>query len=477
MTRRSIVIIGGGVAGSLLALQLTRLPGGPWPLDVTVVEPRPRLGPGTAYGTDRPEWLLNVRSPALSALPDEPNHFVDWLQRRGIADCAFGFCSRQTYGRYIESLLEPALAAPAANGVRLQWLNDRATAAQPHAVGAHALRVQLAGGTALDAHTVVLALGNFAPALPVRPATGYQQHPRFHANPWQPGALRGIGPAESVLLIGTGLTALDVLVALRADGHRGPLLAASRHGQWPAAHTPAPVAPYPSYYATHVAGRRTVSEVVHAVRQQIAKAEAEGYNWRAVLDALRPDLGRIWATWPVEEQQRFLRHLATRWGNWRHRNPPQNAAVLDELLASGRLQVHHGRVRAIEPRGDAQLAVRLTRHYVSTELTADHVVLCTGPQLDYAQLNEPLVVSLRQAGLLLSDALHLGLATSPEGALLDAAGAASECLFTLGPSLRPQWYESTAVPELRQQAAHLAAVLAQRHGAAIGHPGALQLAP
>ncbi|MCC3157572.1 FAD-dependent oxidoreductase [Hymenobacter sp. 15J16-1T3B] len=477
MTRRSIVIIGGGVAGSLLALQLTRLPGGPWPLDVTVVEPRPRLGPGTAYGTNRPEWLLNVRSAGLSALPDAPMHFADWLQRRGLADCPHGFCSRQTYGRYIESLLEPALAAPAPNGVRLQWLNTRAVAAQPLLGPGPTLRVQLADGTFLAAHTVVLALGNYPPALPVRPATAYAHHPRFHANPWQPDALRSIGADESVLLIGTGLTALDALVALRADGHRGPLLAVSRHGQWPAPHSPAPVTPYPNYYATHVAGLRTVGEVLRVVRQQMAKGEAEGYNWRAVLDALRPDLGRIWATWPEAEQRRFLRHLGTRWGNARHRNPPQNAAVLDDLLSSGRLQVHHGRVRYIEPRGDAQLAVRLSRHYVSTELTADHVVLCTGPQLDYAQLTDPLVESLRAAGLLVPDSLHLGIVTDAEGALLNAAGAASDCLYTLGPSLRPLWYESTAVPELRQQAANLAGVLARQHAPGVALPGSVQLAP
>ncbi|RTQ46597.1 FAD-dependent oxidoreductase [Hymenobacter gummosus] len=477
MTRRNIVIIGGGVAGSLLALQLTRLPGGPWPLDVSIVEPRPRLGPGTAYGTERPEWLLNVRSGGLSALPEQPTHFADWLQRRGLPDCPHGFCSRQTYGRYLESLLEPLLAAPAPNGVRLRWHHTRALAAQPLPGPGPALRVQLADDTSLNAHTLVLALGNFPPALPVRPATDYQLHPRFHANPWVPGALRGIAPDASVLLIGTGLTALDVLVALRADGHRGPLLAVSRHGQWPAAHTPAPAAPYPNFYATHLAGLHTVGAVLRVVRQQVARGAAEGYNWRAVLDALRPDLGRIWAGWPPEEQRRFMRHLATRWGNLRHRNPPQNAAVLAELLSSGRLQVHHGRVRQIQPRGDNQLAVRLTRHYVSTELTADHVVLCTGPQLDYAQLDEPLVQQLRQAGLLRSDALHLGLATTPEGALLDAAGAASAHLFTLGPSLRPQWYESTAVPELRQQAANLAALLGRQHGASVAQPDALRLVP
>lgn len=462
--RRSIVIIGGGVAGSLLALQLTRLPGGPWPLDVTIVEPRARLGPGTAYDNDRPEWLLNVRSAGLSALPDEPSHFVDWLRQQDLAEGPHGFCSRQTYGRYLESLLEPALAAPAANGVRLQWRRTRARAAEPLSPGpGPALRVELAEGAPLDAHTLVLALGNFPPALPVLPAEGYQHHPHFCANPWRPGALRGIAPTSSVLLIGTGLTTLDVLVALHADGHRGPLLAVSRHGRWPAPHLPAPGVPYPSYYGSELAGRRTVAEVLRVVRRQVVQGEAAGFNWRAVLDALRPDLGRIWAAWPRAEQQRFLRHLSSRWANLRHRNPPQNAAVLEELLGSGRLQVQRGRVSGMEAQGPDRLAVQLQHGRHRSWHPADHVVLCTGPQLDYARLDDPLVLGLRQAGLLVPDALHLGISTNAQGALLDAAGQASSCLFTLGPSLRPQWFESTAVPELRQQAADLAVVLARHH--------------
>lgn len=460
MTRRTIVIVGGGVAGSLLAVQLTRLPGGPWPLDVVVVEPRERLGPGTAYTNDRPEWLLNVRSQGLSAFPDQPNHFVEWLKQNGIAEGEYGFCPRQTYGRYIEGLVQAALENTAINGVRVQWLANRAVAAAP-AAGGCLMRVTLDDGRELNANTVVLALGNFPPSMPVRPDTGYHQHPHFHANPWAPGALRNIGPEESVLLIGTGLTSVDVLMALRADGHRGPLLAVSRHGRWPVAHTETAVAPYPNYYASEIAGLRTVTEVLRVVRRHVTQGAAQGYNWRAVLDALRPDLGHIWANWPRPEQQRFMRHLATLWSTLRHRNPPQNAAVLRELLGSGRLQVEKGRVRHIEGRNE-QLAVQIRHDHNHQWLQADHVVLCTGPLMDYQQLNDPLIVQLRHAGLLVPDSMRLGIQTSVEGALLDSMGIPSEHLFTLGPSLRPLWFESTAVPELRQQAADLAAVLAQR---------------
>ncbi|GAA4374517.1 FAD/NAD(P)-binding protein [Hymenobacter koreensis] len=460
MTRRSIVIIGGGVAGSLLALHLTRLPGGPWPLDVVLVEPRAAPGPGTAYSTERPEWLLNVRSTGLSAFNDEPNHFADWLAANHIPTCPQGFCPRQVFGRYVSELTAAVLQHPAPNGVRVEWRQQRAIGTDLKL--ADGASVTLADGTSLPADAVVLALGNFPPASPTKPDTEYRNHPNYHGNPWAPNALRSIGPNDSVLLIGTGLTAVDVLMALHTDGHRGAITAVSRHGHWPVTHLQAPARPYPNYYATDVAHLRSVTQVLSAVRRRVASAAAEGYDWRSVLDALRPDLGRIWAAWPLVEQQRFMRHLAAMWSVRRHRNPPQNAATLAELLQSGRLTVQKGRVRHIEPRGAEALAVQLRHNHDHTWLTANHVVLCTGPLMDYQQLADPLVASLRQSGHLVPDNMRLGICTDEHGALLNQTGTPSNVLFTLGPSMRPMWFESTAVPELRNQAATLAELLANR---------------
>jgi uncharacterized NAD(P)/FAD-binding protein YdhS len=206
--------------------------------------------------------------------------------------------------------------------------------------------------------------------------------------------------------------------------------------------------------------------VLRGVRHHIAHAAQQGIGWRAVIDALRPDLGHIWASWPLAEQARFLRHLAGRWSQVRHRIAPSGAALLAELTASGQLQTIAGRAVEIVPAG-ASLRVGVAQAGAATTyLTANHVICCTGPLADYNRLQVPLVQQLRAAGCLTPDPLRLGIATDATGALLGPDGQPSAGgLFTLGASRRPQSFESTAVPELRQQAAALAAVLTQRYQA------------
>jgi uncharacterized NAD(P)/FAD-binding protein YdhS len=309
----------------------------------------------------------------------------------------------------------------------------------------------------------VLALGNFAPPPPTGPDHRYLLHPGYHADPWAAGSLARIGADEPVLLIGAGLTAVDMLLALRAQGHRAPVQVVARRGHWPAAHGPAAGPTYPNFYP-ELAAEPTVAATLRRVRHHIAQAAAQGIGWRAVIDALRPDLGHIWAAWPLAEQARFLRHLAGRWSQARHRIAPSGAAMLAARTASGHLHTVPGRAVAIVPAHD-HLRVQVARSGQPPQwLAAPHVICCAGPLLDYSRIATPLVQQLRATGCLTPDALRLGIRTDATGALLGPDGQPSAGgLFTLGASRRPAYFESTAVPELRQQAAALARILAERY--------------
>ena len=455
-TRPVVTIVGGGFAGTALAVQLARQ-GLTEQADIHLIEPRPVPGPGLAYTARRPEYLLNVRPGSLSIYPNQPGHFAAWLRQQPEAATAVPeFAARATYGRYLHEALSAVLAQPGRAGV--QWHNATALAAPLQADGRHA--VQLDNGQQISSGYMVLALGNFPPPPPAGPDHRYLHHPGYHADAWATGNLRRIGPQESVVLIGSGLTAVDVLLALRQDGHQAPVAVVSRHGRWPTAHGPAG-AHYPSFYP-ELAAETTVYGVLKIVHRHLRTAAQVGHDWRPVLDSLRPDLGRIWAAWPLAEQSWFLRHLAGWWATARHRSPPQNAEAVDALTAAGLVELHRGIVPEIVPAGDL-LQVRV-RPVAGPDfwLPAAHVINCTGPLLDYGRIDTPLVTSLRQSGHLTPDPLGLGILTDPHGALLDPNDVISPALFTLGASRRPAFFESTAVPELRQQAADLAAELAQR---------------
>ena len=456
--RPVITVVGGGFAGTALVLQLRRQLALNQ-ADIHLIEPRAIPGPGLAYTARRPEYLLNVRHGALSAYPDAPGHFTAWLQTQpegagGIPD----FAPRSAYGRYLHEELRAA-SLPTSDRRAVQWHATTAVAASLLADDRRA--VLLADGSQIVSDYVVLALGNFPPPPPAGPDLAYLTHPGYHADPWATGNLRRIGPDEEVLLIGSGLTAVDVLLALRQDGHRAPITVVACHGRWPNAHGPV-TAPYPSFYP-ELAHETTVAGVLATFKRHLKAAAAQGIDWRPVLDSLRPDLGRIWAAWSLVEQRRFLRHLAGLWAVTRHRSPPQNAKAVDALAAAGMVRLHIGTVREILAEGD-KLRVRVRPHGTAGSWhSAHHVVCCAGPLLNYDRINDPLVVCLREAGHLTPDPLGLGLLTDAQGALLAADGTAAKNLFTLGPSRRPAYFESTAIPELRQQAADLAAEIAHRN--------------
>ncbi len=447
-----VAIIGAGFTGSLCAVHLLRrLPPGS---RVSLIDRTGRFGPGLAYGTSNAAHLLNVRAANMSAFPDVPGDFVLWLWRRdlpglGHADIppsGHAFVPRGVYGRYVAETLSEARVAAATRGVRLDLLGQDVTDLWESEAGA---RLLFAEGGELEADAVVLCVGNFPPELPVADGSACDG-PRVIRDPWDQPALDRIGADDPVIVIGTGLTMADMLLALDGRGHRGPVTALSRRGLLPAEH------------AQTVPGRmdldaapRTALGLLRWVRGAIR----DGQPWRAVIDALRPATAAIWRDLPPVERRRFLRHARPYWEVHRHRLAPEVAARIAAARGSGRLTVRAGRIQALH--ADAR-GVRLTvrdRAGGVGRLDADWLINCSGPQADYARVRDPLVRRLLDRGIVHPDPLGLGLEVDGNLALVGAAGP-SRRLFALGPPTKGAFWEITAVPDIRTQVAEFAAWLA-----------------
>lgn len=452
-TSCTVAIVGGGFSGTMLAVQLLRR--APPGTRVVLIERRRVAGRGVAYSTDCPDHLLNIPASRMSAWPDQPDHFLDWV-RSQVGQPGFpaavspgDFLPRRLYGVYLEVLLAEARA----NAPEGAFEIVNATAIDLEEVGSSG-RVLLDDGRAIDAERVVLALGNLPGEYPIPRSLPIYRSSRYVHIPWSGNVLEGLSAEDDILLVGQGLTANDLIVQLAQRGHRGVIHALSRRGVRPQVHQA--VAPRRPFLESEP-WPATVRALLRRVREEVREATAAGSDWRAVIDGLRPHTQAIWQSWSWEERAKFMRFVRPVWEGHRHRLPPATAETIDQMLAAGRLKFHAGRLQTLE--ADATGVSALYRRRGSLQhvaLRVARVINCSGPRTDYSKYQHPLFIHLLARGLIDHDPLALGINALPTGEVLRYRGAPVGWLFTLGAPLKAVLWETSSVPEIRVQAQALA---------------------
>jgi len=446
-----IAVIGAGFTGTLTALQLLRT--GPADAQIYLIDKSPGLGRGLAYGTHNPNHWLNVRAGNMSAFPDQSDHLIRWLTDRRpdtITPGADAFITRGEYGDYLSSLLREAIAGP--DGARrLVIVPDQAVSLSFDGGGA---RLGLAMGHSLSIDAAVLAIGNLPPAAPRHLGLEALDRQRFAPDPWASDALEGLEPDASVLLLGSGLTMVDIALDLVERGHRGALIALSRRGLAPHRHaTVGPVAPPPG----------DLSRLSLSAKVRRSRVRAAQVGWRAVIDELRPIVQSLWRDASPTERARFLRHLRPWWDVHRHRMAPVVADQIDALRAEGRLRVLAGRLLSAQAEPDGvSLDWRARGQVAPARMTVGRIINCTGTGADMRRAGDPLLTDLLDQGAIRPNPMGLGLDIDATCQVIGAAGQALRPLYAAGPITQGYAWEVTAVPDIRNQVADLAATLTAR---------------
>jgi uncharacterized NAD(P)/FAD-binding protein YdhS len=419
------LIVGGGFSGAAVAAQLARRTGPNFSL--ALFEPE-ELGRGAAYGTRHDEHVLNTRAGMMSLFPDDPGHFVRWL---GPGADPQAFISRRVYGAYINDIARQAFERP-----RFTHVADRVRLVERR--GSEYI-VESGIGTRFLARAVVLATGNPPPNGGFLPRE-IRLHPGYIEDPWRCDYRRVGG---HVLAIGSGLTALDVLVALDACGHRGVVHILSRRGRFPNVH--ADVAPYDVIPALD---SRDARALLRSFRLHVRKAAQRGFDWRSVVDAMRPEAEAIWRRLSPVERRRFERHLRTHWERHRHRAPQQVDAVRQRYHDAKRLFVYAGTIDKVEG-GTVTIALRDGER---AEVRPDWIVNCTGVGGAPAMRKDPMLAGMFADGLISAAPGNLGLQTTSGLGAVAAANVPVDGIWIVGPPVRGSRFEATAVPELRVMA-------------------------
>ncbi len=418
---RTTLIVGGGAAAALSARRLA----GAHDHRVVVVDPSPEPGAGPAYDKAAPWHLLNSPAASMSVEPDDPTHFITWAASVGHPVSADEFAPRSLYGRYLRAMLAATPGVQVVPGTVLD-VDDTLT-------------VHTDTGKRLAATDVVLAVGNPSGGRPVPALTG---HPRYLHDPWNVEDI----PEGPVLLIGTGLTAVDMALSVTRRYADTRVDAVSRHGLLPRSHRPfGEVAATKEFTVEPTA---SLSRLVASVRNAVAHTG----DWRAVVDGMRPHIDSLWIGLDASSQRRFIEHVARVWEVHRHRMAPTIATDVDRLRATGRLTVAADRIVDVEVERRDRIGVTFAggehRDYAA-------VINCTGPGRLPAGADR-LVAGLLSAGRARVGPYRLGLDVDRHGHVVDAHGRVNRHLWVLGALRRGCLWETTAVPEIRRQAVALA---------------------
>lgn len=444
-----VAIIGGGYTGAILAKLLVER--GLHDTDeVTVFEPRHRLGCGLAYDVEDVDVRLNVAGHRMRAIPGASTAFLDWLQASGTltvdpqAVTPEGiFARRRDFGRFMQAQLTPHLDSGTIRHLRqtvraVDRLNEQ-------------WRITGSGGASVLADILILATGHPPASKPAAidrldPLTAVRVTDVF-----APDAFSRIGRSEPILIVGSGLTALDALSRLAALRHDGKVMLVSRSGHMPRPHAGGGFSPFGDFRGADLTSAR---KLLAKVRATIAAADEQGIPWQSVFDALRQHAQDLWQGLPLHEREKFLSRLHRWYDVHRYRMPPQAAAVLERGLDMRQVTTKSGNLASVIREGDDLLAVIETRDG-RAEFRCRHILLATGPDFrDYAT-HQRFLLAMNREGWIQSDPRGLGLACDTAGRALTVAGTPNTSLFIAGPPARPAFGELTGVPEIATQAANL----------------------
>jgi uncharacterized NAD(P)/FAD-binding protein YdhS len=452
--RKSFVIVGAGFSGTVLAANLLRNPpaGG---ADVALIERRAVIGRGVAYAEHDFPYLLNVPASRSSADSRDPLQFLRFARKRLPNVSGEDYLPRALYGDYLQDFLLQAERGARADA-RLQRVFGEVTAILE---SGGRLAAQIPGCASIAGDAVVLALGNPSAALPrwaeeLRDHAGFRQDPR--------DLPMTLSAQHSVLIVGNGLTMADAASALSRHPDRVPTLyTISRRGLTPKPQSVFHVDAERGCSETLLSKAHSLRQLVRACRDLARDVERLGGDWREAIALIRAQAPAIWRRMPNAERRRFVRHVQVHWDIHRHRMPPQLTERMETLRRSGKLNIGAGRIQKVVAKDDClRVSWRPRGSHATAHMTVDMIVNAAGPNYNIERSDDPLIGSLRSAGLVTSDCLNLGIRTARFGACVDKAGHVSQQLFYLGPMLRAEHLDATAAAELSVHAEALAAHLA-----------------
>lgn len=452
----SIAIVGGGFCGMLTMVQLAkRASQSKKKIFIKIFYKGPPQFRGTAFYSYSEKHLLNVAAKNMSAFPDQPDHFIDWLSvredfsDRSKEDIASLYLPRNLYGSYLEELMQEAITQLDPD-VQCEVIHAEVIAIHPEQ---NCYSIHCLNGDKFTTDKVVLATGNQLPGSPLSKQQPGILSAFYYPNPWSEDCVQHLEKVNNVLIIGTGLTMIDVVLGLIEKNFDGKIICVSPKGFHILPHRIHQ--PY-TEILDEIKAPYDLVKLFRIFRKHIRKVKAENKSGETVVDALRSKTQEIWQELNLKDKKRFMQHVRHLWGVARHRLPASIYETIQKKIQSGRLEIHAGRILDVknnDTHATVQIQERSSHKNQSWEV--QRIINCTGPESNPNKFSSALFHQLLGDKIIFVDEMQLGIKANAEGRILNEDAKASDSFFVIGSLLRGTLWETTAVPELRVQAENL----------------------
>lgn len=453
---QKIGIVGGGFSGIMTAIQLVRQADSAF--DIILFEKENRMARGIAYSPISQKHILNVITAKMSAFPDVPEDFLNYVSTReeyrheDREILANAFLPRYIYGDYLEQKWVEAKELAASKGIGIQEIWEEVT---DIAIRDHQVEIQTADAL-YPCTQVVLATGNQLPTS-LNLSKEVLESVLYCPNPWHPSAVSHVDSCREVVILGNGLTMVDTVISLIEKGFKGHIISLSPNGFniLPHRHNGMKY----EELTPELQENMPLSALYSLVKKHVRHLRKLGVSAEPVIDSLRPYTQKIWKGLSEEDKALFMRRYRHLWGVARHRIPLPMHDMIQRLRIEKKLEIFAGKLQSVEQKED-KLILRFYNKKTKQEesILADRIINCTGPESNIARIKEnDMLYQMLVRGEIVQDALALGIvADTSTFHVMDKKGNYHPHVFTLGSNLKGELWESTAVGELRQQAKLLA---------------------
>ena len=453
-----VAIIGNGFSGLMVARHLIDL--GDTSLSISIFEKQHEPGRGIAYSPQSEKVLLNVVAAKMSAFPDKPTHFVEWLSKQtqflndDIELLKNSFVSRSIYGKYLNELWIETLELAFSKKIYLELFQLEITDLISFETN---ICIQ-SFNNEFKVDKVILATGNQLPGNPKELTGDSMLSNRYFQNPWN-YSLNQVDPKKPIFILGNGLTMVDTVMQLREHKLTNQIVSLSPHGFH--------ILPHRNFtytlpdWISELPTSPTLLQLVSAINKQFKALHKHGISAEPLIDSIRPHTQRFWRGFSQHEKKRFMRHFRHLWGLARHRLPFVTYDIIQKERINGSLSIQSGKVISAKPVENGIQIIYFDKTSKQNQtILAEALINCTGPESDITKTNSSLLQNCLKKGYIQQDDLKLGLSTNINTfETINAAGKENEKIFAIGNLLRGELWESTAVNELRSQAKNLASAI------------------